>query len=56
MDTDKRRTLNNYAEFKEYLLELIDTDFECSIFGDDFVVVNGKRIEFSNIQKTNHVR
>jgi len=52
MDKNKI-TINNFEEFKKYLRELIDVDFDDAIFGDGFIVINGKRIEFCNVSKKN---
>ncbi len=39
-------TINNFDEFKKYLGELIKDDFDDAIFGDNFIIINGARIEF----------
>ncbi len=46
-------TINNYEEFKQYLRELIEVDFDDAIFGNGFIVINGKRIEFCNVPQKN---
>ena len=50
MEKNKKITLGNFAEFKEYIKELIAVDFADAIFGNDFIIVNGKRIEFRNVK------